>query len=189
MPQRVGDRSHRAELSSTSSVLADVSVECFGLRLVDASIVGRRVCGPMVDDPDRVAARLIGLVGSSLDGVAVLHSTSWRWTAGGGIVLTYLCCPDPSTVHGEIVMPSMSHTTKGVEPSRPSSGAGTGGDVLHHGVDHFAWLADHFAETVGLSIREDPDLWSAIHRAGRHRAGRFGAKGSTAEPPRTASRP
>lgn len=56
---------------------------------------GRRVVGPLVGEPDQAAALLIGLWGSEVDGVAVLHSTSWRWDGVDGLLLTYLCCPDP----------------------------------------------------------------------------------------------
>jgi hypothetical protein len=44
---------------------------------------------------------------------------------------------------------------------------------LHHGIDHLAWLADPHPGLVDASQRVAPDLWAAILRAGRHRAGRL----------------
>ena len=106
------------ETSQPASPGARVTIECFALRLLDDHLVARRVRGPLGATPDRTAALLVGLAGGPLDGLALLHSTSWRWE--DGLVLTYLCCPDPHEDRaGEIVRPAHTHRDDVENPSRP----------------------------------------------------------------------
>jgi hypothetical protein len=149
------------------------TVECFGLRLVSGTLVGRLVSTALDGDPDHTAAGAIGLRGSALDGVAVLHSTSWRWHPDTGVVLSYVCAPDPVADPAPAVEPAQGHPGEGLGPSRPGDGRPSVAHVLHHGIDHLAWLADHHPGLVDASQRVAPDLWAAILRAGRHRAGRL----------------
>ena len=160
--------------SAAASGLVPTSVECFGLRLDGRRLVGRPVSVRLDGDPDETAAVAIGLRGSPLDGTAVLHSTSWRWVHEVGIVLTYVCAPDPcTTVEVSAVVPADGHPHHAIGPSRPGEAAPSTAHVLHHGIDHLAWLADHHPHIVGPSRAADPALWAAILEGGRHRAGRL----------------
>jgi hypothetical protein len=173
-----------------------VVVECFALQLRGGKLWGRLTSGPLDADPDRTAASLCGLLGSPLDGAAVLHSTSWRWEPPGVVVLTYVCCPDPAPqAHGTLLRPGSDHDHhdhrshhslhpgepnadgagrhRANDPSRPGADVGGPRAVLHHGIDHLAWLGDHHPQVVGAARAIAADLWAAIDRAGRHRAGRF----------------
>lgn len=153
-------------------------VECFAIRLEppdqpdqESRIVGRHVQGPNEHHPDIDVAGLVGLVGSPLDGRALLHSTSWRFDPSTGLILTYLCCPDPHpTLSGSIVPAAGRHNDHDDNPSRPHNPAVELSDVLHHGIDHLAWLSDHH-QHITDGVRDlSPLLWEAIRRAGRHRA-------------------
>lgn len=162
------------------------TVECFGLRIGErGELLGRVVRVRLEDDPDEVAAAAIGLTDSGLDGTAVLHSTSWRWHRGVGIVLTYVCAPDPlaAEVHDDahLVAPAHGHPHEAAGPSRPGDGQPSPAQVLHHAIDHLAWLADHHPGLIDESRRVAPALWTSVLGAGRHRAGRFPSLGA-AEP-------
>ncbi|MEM9037186.1 MAG: hypothetical protein AAGD18_21525 [Actinomycetota bacterium] len=149
---------------------APVSVETFGLRLERGVLAARRVTSALRGDPDDDAARAIGLDAGTLPG-AVLHSTSWRWECGE-IVLTYVCCPDPLDHDACLVPPEHGHPGPS-EPTLPGAGPTSVGQVLHHGIDHLAWLADHHDDLVEASRHTHPELWSRITQAGRHRAGQL----------------
>ncbi len=155
-----------------------IVVECFAIRLVpsvDGSgaqrLVGRHVRGPNESHPDIDAARLAGLIDTPLDGTALLHSTSWRWDPTVGLVLTYLCCPDPRPeVDGTMVPAAGRHAGVEENPSRPHNPEVELSDILHHGIDHLAWLSDHHPHLTNGVRDVAPDLWDAIRLAGRHRA-------------------
>ena len=150
-------------------------VECFGLQLQGDRLVGRRVEVPLTVHPDQDAARAIGLADSDCDGIAVLHSTSWRWDEEPRrLVLTYLCSPDPDPgdADGELIVVAGPHEPLG-RPSRPSPAEHSHGTVLHHGVGHLAWLAEHEPHLVVSSRHVSPRLWEAILAAGRSRAGQL----------------
>lgn len=157
-------------------------VECFGLRLRGDYLLGRRVEAPLRGHPDRAAAEAIGLRGSGWDGVAVLHSTSWRYDGHArALVLTYLCCPDPGGHEEGIVLvvaqpsvsPSGGHGPVSPDPSRPCPPSLSHGTVLHHGIGHLAWLAEHTPDLVSKAQAASPRLWEAITRTGRTRAGQI----------------
>lgn len=150
-------------------------VECFGLQLHGDRLVGRRVEVPLAGHPDRDAAWAIGLEGGDRDGVAVLHSTSWRWDAeADALVLTYICCPDPQAddERGRPVAIARPQEPLGTA-SRPSPAELPHGSVLHHGVGHLAWLAEHEPHLVETSRRAWPRIWGAILESGRSRAGQL----------------
>lgn len=150
---------------------AAVDVEAFGLRLEGGALVARMARTALIGDPDACAASVIGLdPASSPD--TVLHSTSWRWI-GGRVVLTYLCCPDPlPSLHGASVRPASDHPAA-IDPARPGASAASPQQVLHHGIDHLAWLADHHPLLIEQSRSAHPRLWNQLMRAGRHRAGQL----------------
>lgn len=152
--------------------VAPVDIETFALRLVDGSLMARIERTTLASgEPDACAAASIGLVPASSPD-AVLHSTSWRWT-DGRVVLTYLCCPDPlpGLDHG-LITPAHDHPAV-VDPTQPSASRPSPNQVLHHGIDHLAWLADHHPSLVESSRSAHPLLWDRLMRAGRHRAGQF----------------
>ena len=150
-------------------------VECYGLQLHGDRLVGRRMEVPLSGHPDQDASRAIGLADSDWDGIAVLHSTSWRWDEElGRLVLTYLCSPDPVSgdAGGDLVAVARPDEPLG-KPSRPSPAEHSHGAVLHHGVGHLAWLAEHEPHLVVSSRTASPRLWVAILAAGRSRAGQL----------------
>lgn len=156
-----------------------VIIECFGLRAVRESpdgalsLFGRHVQSRRSHHPDVDAANLIGLVGSPLDGTALLHSTSWRFDPSHGVVLTYVCCPDPKPhANGVLIAAAAGHTGhRDANPSRPHDPDAGLADVLHHGIDHLAWLDDHHRHLTTATSRVAAEIWDAIRLAGRHRAG------------------
>ena len=174
----------RAVTTSRDRAALDVPpatiVECFGLRLGGDHLLGRRVEVPLQGQPDEAATEAIGLLGTRWEGLAVLHSTSWRFDRQArALVLTYLCCPDPDAREDGVVLvvaqPGAS-TTKyqgptSPDPSWPSPASLSHGTVLHHGIGHLAWLAEHSPELVARSRAVAPGLWEAIARTGHARAG------------------
>jgi len=155
-------------------------VGCFGLRLHGDHLLGRRVEVPLRGQPDEAATEAIGLLGTRWEGLAVLHSTSWRFDQQAqALVLTYLCCPDPDAREDGVVLvvaqPGASTTNHQgpalPDPSRPSPASLSHGTVLHHGIGHLAWLAEHSPELVAGSRAIAPGLWEAIARTGHARAG------------------
>jgi hypothetical protein len=165
--------------------MTPIIVECFAIRLrasthetIGSHLVGRHTRGPCETHPDADAARLIGLVDTPLDGTALLHSTSWRWDAAEGLIVTYLCCPDPRPELAGTMVPVASRHAGGDEnPSRPHGHHVALSDILHHGVDHIAWLSDHHPDLTDGVRRAAPELWTAIRSAGRHRAKQFPTPG------------
>lgn len=150
-------------------------VECFGLRLESDRLLGRRVVVRLEGHPDDDAARAIGLHASALDGVAVLHSTSWRLDPDSGdLVLTYVCCPDPDMLcDGCELIVARPPEASPCDPSRPSATDLSACAVLHHGICHLAWLADNTPHVVSAAQAARPDLWAAILGADRARAGQL----------------
>jgi hypothetical protein len=178
--------------------MSPIVIECFAIRLrepndatIGSDLVGRHTRGLCETHPDADAARLIGLIDTPLDGTALLHSTSWRWETAEGLIVTYLCCPDPRPeMSGTMVPVASRHATGDENPSRPHGLHVALSDVLHHGVDHIAWLSDHHPHLTDGVRRTSPDLWDAIRSAGRHRALQLATPGlhsSSARNPRPAS--
>jgi hypothetical protein len=150
-------------------------IECFGVQLRGGRLVGRRVQAPQQGHPDEDAARAIGLAGSGWDGVALMHSTSWRWDADAdALVLTYLCCPDPrpNAESGELVIVARPDGSP-ENPSRPSPKELSHGVVLHHGVGHLAWLAEHHPLLAEAARSALPQMWDAILATTPTRAGQI----------------
>jgi hypothetical protein len=149
-------------------------VECYGLRLHQDTLIGRRVEVPLAGHPDSVAAEAIGLRGSAVDGIAVLHSTSWRWDdERATLILTYVCAPDPSpsAISCGLVLARRGEGSD--NPSRPSPQSLDHAAVLDHAVSHLAWLAEHHPATVAAARSMGPPLWNAVQAAGTARAGQL----------------
>ena len=145
----------------------------------------------MRGQPDEAATEAIGLPGTRWEGFAVLHSTSWRFDRQAhALVLTYLCCPDPDAREDGValvVAQPRALATNGQgpaspDPSRPSPVSLSHGTVLHHGIGHLAWLAEHSPELVAGSRAIAPGLWEAIARTGPARAGQV-AEAHQIDPP------
>ncbi|BCB84198.1 hypothetical protein [Phytohabitans suffuscus] len=115
----------------------------------------RTVCGPLGDGehPDACARSLAG------HGVGLLHSTSWRHSAGG-IVLTYVALPDPdpsAPVEPVLDLPA----TRGPDPLSPSPEAVLPVDVAAHACRHLAFLR-HTDPQVAAAATGARELWDLI---------------------------
>jgi hypothetical protein len=163
-----------ATMSATMS--ATNVVECFGVSLRHGELVGRRVRVPQDGDPDQTAARSIGLTGTRWDGVAVLHSTSWRWDPASNVLyLTYLCCPDPNPDAdvGQLVLALAAGADPAGDPSRPRPAEVPLSAVLIHGLGHLKWLASNSPGPTRGSRDCAPEVWDAIMKLAEQRAGRI----------------
>lgn len=100
------------------------------------------------EHPDACARSLAGA------GVGLLHSTSWRYAAGG-IVLTYAALPDPDPSAPAEPVPDLP-AVHGAEPLAPSPPAVRPVDVAAHACRHLAFL--RLTDPV---VGADPDtpLW------------------------------
>jgi hypothetical protein len=135
---------------------------------------------PLQGQPDDAASEAIGLLGTRWEGLAVLHSTSWRFDRQArALVLTYLCCPDPDAQEDGVALvvaqpgalATDDQAPTAPDPSSPSPASLSHGTVLHHGIGHLAWLAEHSRELVSGSRVIAPELREAIARTGHARAG------------------
>src|SRR5947209_8257459 len=72
-----------------------LNVEVLLLSARDGEVCYRRVCGvsPPTMTPHARALELSGLDGN--DPAALCHSTSWRVSTPGSLVVTYVALPDP----------------------------------------------------------------------------------------------
>ncbi|MEH1127429.1 hypothetical protein [Micromonospora sp. CPCC 206061] len=84
------------------------------------------------EHPDAYARSLAGA------GVGLLHSTSWRYAAGG-IVLTYAALPDPDPAAPAEPVPDLP-AVHGADPLAPSPAVVRPVDVAAHACRHLAFL-------------------------------------------------
>jgi hypothetical protein len=115
--------------------------------------------------PDDVAAAVAcppRLDGGPTRAVQVLHSTSWRYEPGHGVVLTYAAVPDPCPGHATTALTAPSVVCSG-DPLRP------GPDLLHshhiaaHAVRHLADLALRDPAIAAAAARPaDARLWATM---------------------------
>lgn len=113
--------------------------------------------------PDDLAVQACG-AGAA---VSVVHSTSWRYEPGVGVVLTYVAVPDPEpdTAAMELLAPTVVCSEDATRPQPPGL---HGHHVAAHAVRHLSELADR-DPTVATAAQTDghQELWSCI----RHVAG------------------
>jgi len=116
--------------------------------------------------PDDLALQACGAGGAGGE-VSVVHSTSWRYEPGVGVVLTYVAVPDPEpgAPAVELLAPTVVCSEDAVRPQPPGL---HGHHVAAHAVRHLSELV-HRDPTVAAATRLDghADLWSCI----RHVAG------------------
>lgn len=138
---------------------AGVHVEVLLLRLVGTTdgrpaLASRTVRAPLDDGaPDEVARRLAtrpaadGRSVPRADGQAgpegeleLLHSTSWRFEPGNGVVLTYAALPDPDPAAPAVALLHPAVVSSG-DPVRPQPDLLHPHHVVAHAVRHLVELA------------------------------------------------
>lgn len=110
------------------------------------------------DHPDDLARRLAGF-GEAGDARQVLHSTSWRFSAGR-IVLTYAALPDPDP-SGAMLVAGPGTTASGVDAVTPSPEHVAQADVVTHAARHLAFL-HHTDELVAQAAARHPRMWDLL---------------------------
>lgn len=113
----------------------DDQLVCFSPEHADSFVVG----WPAGAQPEEVAARALNTLGIQ---PVVLHSTSWRHTAGE-VVLTYLAVVDSAAAPPDSwVVTPVAHTqlARGDATAPPAAIGVT--QVLEHALRHLAWLVN-----------------------------------------------
>ena len=106
-----------------------VIIECFGSALSSRVLAPRPASsadestGPAVGIPTPTQPTWWTDQAHPLDGVALLHSTPWRLDPSSGVVLTYICCPDPRPdADGELIAAAQTRTgTPTATPRDPTT--------------------------------------------------------------------
>ncbi|MFB7299240.1 hypothetical protein [Streptomyces rubiginosohelvolus] len=105
--------------------------------------------------PDRAARRVAAL--GEHDQLHMAHSTSWRATRDGCIVLTYLVHPDPDPDRPGIPLTEPHRIARSSRPGHPAPPDLEIAHVVAHAVRHLAFLertdrvvATHLAARPGL---------------------------------------
>ncbi|MEV6478249.1 hypothetical protein [Streptomyces sp. NPDC051657] len=111
------------------------------------------------DGPDRTARRLALL--DDHDGPHMAHSTSWRATCDGGIVLTYLVHPDPAPDRPGVPLPEPHVIARSPDPGHPTPPGLEIGHVVAHAVRHLAFL-EGADPAVAAHLAPCPDLVLAL---------------------------
>jgi hypothetical protein len=124
-----------------------------GGRLTYRGVRGALASG---DHPDAMATGLAG--GCDL---RVLHSTSWRFAAGG-VTLTYVALPGDGDDPTGTVLPdhSIAHS---LDPALPSPPHVCDDAVATHAARHLAWLRER-DEVVATALAALPEVWHALDR-------------------------
>ena len=117
---------------------------------------------PRGASPDLLARRLAGLDDGPPPDGAVSHATSWRWTSGGRLVLTWTAVPDrcPQAA-APLTGPSIVCSA---DPLLPTPDGLHLHHVAAHGARHLAYLAGN-DPTVGRAAAAAPALWDAVRAA------------------------
>ena len=161
-----------------------VVIELFEVALIDSASFRyvRRVAALDLRGPDAVVAELQRGSAESPSffdsGPAIVHSTSWRYEAGGAVVLTYLAYGEkvnPSGVARKDARTIRQNALPGIgttDPDKPRPASLAHEDVLAHGLRHLALLArraggDRFVERLGERSRRffssiEPELAGEI---------------------------
>jgi len=116
--------------------------------------------------PDDVANGLVAAEASGAS-ISVLHSTSWRYDASGGLVLTYAALPDPRPDYPACPLVAPSIVCSG-DPLCPTPSLLHLHHVAAHAVHHLAGLARR-DPGIAAATREDTEgeVWRAIAAAAR----------------------
>ncbi|WP_238011702.1 hypothetical protein KZZ52_46050 [Dactylosporangium sp. AC04546] len=155
---------------------APVRVEVLIVGARDAAVYYRRACAPLPRDthPDAVAADLAAapagspVGGARRDGpqpgwappaLTILHSTSWRFEAGG-VVLTYAAVLDGAPTADFVPLASRTVIGSG-DPAAPSPAAVPVDAVAVHALRHLAWLRER-DEVAAAALVSVPALWAAL---------------------------
>lgn len=162
----------------TTSSGAGVAVEMLLLGAHDGHLTYRTTRRDLRDNehPDAAARRLAGFIGGRPPDGGILHSTSWRFTAGQ-IVLTYAALPDPDPSTAAVLHPP-APPARSTDPLAPSPPRLEQADVVAHACRHLAFL-NHTDPTVTAAGRRNPELWKLLDRYRPAVAGRL------PEPPRS----
>lgn len=140
-----------------------VVVELIGLGVAGQALhwrVARQHLGTAY--PDDVARDLCRA--AVQPGTAVLHSTSWRHTAGE-LVLTYAAFPDARA--SECGEPLRHHLVTGPGPQEPSPSVVLDEHVAAHAVRHLAYLAAGRDPHVVACAALRADDWEVLVRHGQ----------------------
>ncbi|MFJ6463782.1 hypothetical protein ACIQM0_22595 [Streptomyces sp. NPDC091387] len=104
-------------------------------------------------NPDHTARRLAGLRDD--DDRHLVHSTSWRATEDGHIVLTYLIHPDPDPAQPAHALADPHAIAHGTRPAHPAPPALALEHVAAHAVRHLAFLG-RTDPTVAAHLADRP---------------------------------
>ncbi|MDL4772744.1 MULTISPECIES: hypothetical protein [Thermomonosporaceae] len=158
-------------MQGDSATARRVVVEIYVLRAVaDGRLAYRRLTGALgrAEDPDSAARRLAG-VGET---VPLVHSTSWRCAADGGVVLTYAVAPDPEPARPATPLGPSAQVARGERADRPAPDAVGPDQVAAHAARHLAFLAEH-DDVARAALTGDPLLAEAVARHAPGMAGRL----------------
>ncbi|MGX6604532.1 hypothetical protein ACWKSP_20720 [Micromonosporaceae bacterium Da 78-11] len=141
---------------------AAVAVETLLLGVHDGHLTYRIAQRDLSDSehPDAAALRLAGFPADRPDDGRMLHSTSWRFSAGQ-IVLTYAALPDQEPSTASVLEPS---TCPAVSANllTPSPPAVAEADVVAHACRHLAFL-HHTDPAIAAASRFHPLLWVLLN--------------------------
>ena len=128
----------------------------------DAQLSWRAAYGelPAGCRPDARARELAGL-GAQVPTATVVHSTSWRPTAGG-LILTYAVAPDPDPAVGTVrAVPAQAHILCSPDAATPTPAAVDLEHVLAHALRHLSLVA-RTTPAVMAAADAHPRLWHAV---------------------------
>ena len=133
------------ETTSGEPPVRPVVVEVVVLRAVPQDgLAYRWVRGGLLpdEDPVRAVRRLAGAGGW-------VHSTSWRYTGEGHVVLTFAMAPEPEEWRPAKPLAGVE-IARGAAPDRPAPDVISTEQVAAHAVRHLAFLAAHDPEAMGF---------------------------------------
>lgn len=109
--------------------------------------------------PDARARELAGL--SIVMPATVVHSTSWRPTAGG-LILTYAVAPDPDPAEGTVrAVPADAQVVCSADAAAPTPAVVAVEHVLAHALRHLSLVA-RTSPAVMAAVDAHPRLWHAV---------------------------
>ncbi|MFE3381458.1 hypothetical protein [Streptomyces anulatus] len=109
--------------------------------------------------PDRTARRVAAL--GEHDHLHMVHSTSWRATGDGGIVLTYLVHPDPDPERPGVPLGEPHLIARSSRPGHPAPPDLEVTHVVAHAVRHLAFL-ERTDRVVATHLTARPGLVRAL---------------------------